>query len=52
MIKVIVIHRTIFIVKQKVALPDSLHAYHAHIAERPAYMRAMKLNYPDLFGGE
>mgnify|MGYP001161217995 FL=1 len=35
----------------QVALPDSLHAYHAHIAERPAYMRAMKLNYPDLFGG-
>ena len=36
----------------KVALPDSLHTYHAHIAERPAYMRAMKLNYPDLFGGD
>jgi glutathione S-transferase len=35
----------------QVALPDRLHAYHAHIAERPAYMRAMKLNYPDLFGG-
>ena len=36
----------------KVALPDRLHTYHAHIAERPAYMRAMKLNYPDLFGGD
>ena len=36
----------------QVGLPDSLHNYHAHIAERPAYMRAMKLNYPDLFGGD
>ena len=35
----------------KVALPDNLHTYHAHIGERPAYKRAMKLNYPDLFGG-
>jgi len=36
----------------QVGLPDNLHNYHAHIAERPAYMRAMKLNYPDLFGGD
>lgn len=35
----------------QVAMPESLHAYHAHITKRPAYMRAMKLNYPDLFGG-
>lgn len=35
----------------QVAMPEGLHAYHAHIAKRPAYMRAMKLNYPDLFGG-
>lgn len=35
----------------QVAMPKSLHAYHAHITKRPAYMRAMKLNYPDLFGG-
>lgn len=35
----------------QVAMPKSLHAYHAHITKRPAYMRAMKLNYPDRFGG-
>jgi len=35
-----------------VALPQSLHDYHAHIAQRPAYLRAMKVNYPDLFGGD
>jgi len=35
-----------------VALPQSLHDYHAHIAQRPAYLRAMKVNYPDLHGGD
>lgn len=33
-----------------VALPQSLLDYHAHIAQRPAYLRAMRVNYPDLFG--
>lgn len=36
----------------RVAIPDNLHAYHAHIAERPAYVRAMKVNYPDRIRGE
>ena len=36
----------------RVAIPDNLHAYHAHIAERPAYVRAMKVNYPDPIRGE
>lgn len=35
----------------QVRLPDNLHAYHTHIAERPAYTRAMRLNYPHRFGG-
>ncbi len=36
----------------RVAIPDNLHAYHAHIAERPAYVRAMKVNYHDRIRGE
>ena len=36
----------------RVAIPDNLHAYHAHIAERPAYVRALKVNYPDRIRGE
>ena len=30
------------------ALPDELLAYCRHIAQRPAYQRAMKINYPNL----
>lgn len=36
----------------RVAIPNNLHAYHAHIAERPAYVRAMKVNYPDRIRGQ
>lgn len=35
----------------RVAIPQSLRDYLAKIAARPAYVRAMKLNYPDLFAG-
>ena len=35
-----------------VALPPALHGYYECHNTRPAYQRAMKINYPDLFGGD
>ena len=34
-----------------VALPPALQGYYECHNTRPAYQRAMKINYPDLFGG-
>ncbi len=34
-----------------VELPASIAAYRESIAQRPAYLKAMQINYPDLFGG-
>ena len=34
-----------------VALPPALQGYHDYHNTRPAYQRAMIINYPDLFGG-
>ena len=40
----------------QVPLPESLAKYRDRIAQRPAYLRAMQINYPDLYkqivGGE
>ena len=35
-----------------VALPPALQGYYECHNARPAYQRAMKINYPDLFGGD
>lgn len=35
----------------QVDVPEAVLAYRAHIAERPAYQKAMAYNYPKLFGG-
>ena len=35
-----------------VSMPPALHQYHARIAERPAYQKAMQINYPKLLGGQ
>ena len=35
-----------------VALPPALQGYYEFHNTRPAYQRAMKINYPDLFGGD
>jgi glutathione S-transferase len=35
-----------------VALPPALRGYYECHNTRPAYQRAMKINYPDLFGGD
>lgn len=34
-----------------VALPETVSDYRDRIAKRPAYEKAMQINYPDLFGG-
>ncbi len=34
-----------------VDVPDALQGYRGRIAERPAYQRAMKINYGDMLGG-
>ena len=34
-----------------VELPASIAAYRESIAQRPAYLKAMQINYPELFGG-
>ena len=34
-----------------VELPEPVKAYQGRIALRPAYNKAMQINYPDLFGG-
>ncbi len=33
-------------------LPEAVKAYHARVAERPNYQKAMRLNYPELFAEE
>ena len=33
-----------------VELPGAVAAYRDRIAERPAYLKAMQINYPELFG--
>ena len=38
-------------VAYEVALPQGLIDYHARLSQRPAYLSAMQINYPDLFGG-
>ena len=35
-----------------VPVPDTVMQYRNRIAERPAYKKAMLINYPDLFGGQ
>ena len=35
-----------------VALPQALQGYYECHNTRPAYQRAMRINYPDLFGGD
>lgn len=36
----------------EVDVPETVLTYRAHIAERPAYQKAMAINYPKLFGGQ
>ena len=35
-----------------ISMQPALHRYHARIAERPAYQKAMQINYPKLLGGQ
>ena len=39
-------------ITDEVALPVALQGYYECHNARPAYLRAMKINYPDLFGGD
>ena len=35
-----------------VPMPGAVVAYRERIGQRPAYQKAMQINYPDLFGGQ
>ena len=36
----------------EIELPESVQAYRERIAQRPAYQKAMQINFPILFGGQ
>lgn len=36
----------------QVSLPETVSKYRDRISQRPAYQKAMEINYPDLFGGQ